>query len=54
MEKKRRAVMQSFNVLRYIKKYQIFIVAVSLLAGGVFYLIMLNKQHYTATAVITA
>lgn len=44
--------MQSFNVLRYIKKYQIFIVAVSLLAGGVFYLIMLNKQHYTATAVI--
>lgn len=44
--------MQSFNILKYIKKYQIFIVAFSLIAGIAFYMFMLHKQHYTATAVI--
>ena len=45
--------MKRFRILEYIKKYQIPIVVLSLLAGLVFFLYMQSNQTYTASAVIS-
>lgn len=45
--------MKRFRVLDYLKKFQIPIVVLSLLAGVVFYTYMQSKQTYTASAIIS-
>lgn len=46
-------MMKRFRVLDYLKKFQIPIVVLSLLAGVVFYTYMQSKQTYTASAIIS-
>lgn len=45
--------MKRFRILDYLKKFQIPIVVLSLLAGVVFYTYMQSKQTYTASAIIS-